>query len=382
MIIDAHMHSFPCLKNGYGPRDRQTHFLYLQKFVSVAPAQDIRRLKDNFVVKDKEKWALWDENDPSPRGAYNVNFRVVNYGRLIWTKDGVDYYLQLYAPSLQQMKASPEFLLAQMNYIGVKKGILQNAWLYGQLNDYFGEMVKKYPDRFIGTVQVNEAFANQEDQIEELCRGVQDLGLKALYYANVRLFEMGFKVPLDDEIFHPFWNKVRELDIPVFWDITAIREHGDTSCTPYERFLIQMRRFKNWRKNFPEINCILVHGVPLRYIRKGDNFVTITDEIWKIWQKPNVFLELLFPMQVSHPIPGGNIWDYPYKEVHTVIKNLYAKLGPEKLVWGSDMPNTERNCTYKQSFQYLDKHCPFLSKEDKKLLFSSNITRIFKLKSE
>lgn len=28
-------------------------------------------------------------------------------------------------------------------------------------------------------------------------------------------------------------------------------------------------------------------------------------------------------------------------------------MGGERLIWGSDMPNVERNCTYRQSLEYL-----------------------------
>ncbi len=105
----------------------------------------------------------------------------------------------------------------------------------------------------------------------------------------------------------------------------------------------------------------------------------IPSELWDIWKQPNVHLELLFPMQVSHPTPGGSVWDYPYIEVHSIIKQLYAKLGPEKLLWGSDMPNMERNCTYKQGRQYLEKYCPFISETDKQLLFYGNVARLLNL---
>jgi predicted TIM-barrel fold metal-dependent hydrolase len=92
-----------------------------------------------------------------------------------------------------------------------------------------------------------------------------------------------------------------------------------------------------------------------------------------------MFLELLFPMQVSHPVPGGSIWDYPYVETHPLIADLLNHLGIEKLVWGTDLPNTERNCTYAQARNYLDRHCPLFSQNDKNLLFSENIRRVFKL---
>jgi predicted TIM-barrel fold metal-dependent hydrolase len=35
------------------------------------------------------------------------------------------------------------------------------------------------------------------------------------------------------------------------------------------------------------------------------------------------------------------------------VETLFRHVGRERLVWGSDMPNVERNCTYRQSLDYL-----------------------------
>ena len=377
MVIDAHMHVFPDLRKGFGGRDTATHLLNMQRFVAVAPAQAVRRVTDNAVESDKDKWSVWDDADPTPSGAFDVDFRVGRFGQLAWTKHGVDYYLHLYAPSLQDMEASPEFLIAQMNYAGVTRGVLQNAWLYGQLNDYFASAVHRYPDRFIGTAQVNEARADEPSEIAELQRAVGELGLRALYFANARYFETGYNDALDDEKFEPFWQVAEDLGIPVFWDLTAIREASAPNASPFERFLTQMQRFARWKERHPSVPSILVHGVPLRYIRRGNEFEPIPEEIWRAWEMPEVYLEVLFPMQVSHPVPGGSAWDYPYREVQPLIKQLFRRLGAERLIWGSDMPNTERNCTYKQSRQYLEVHCDFLAKAERDLVLAGNAARIF-----
>jgi predicted TIM-barrel fold metal-dependent hydrolase len=378
MIIDVHTHIFPYLGESSGFDSIETHLKYLQKFTSVAPASAIRRVADGEKVSDPELARVWNDQDKTFQGAYDVKFRVGRFGRLEWTRDGVDYYVHLYAPNFQEMVSSPEFLLAQMDYIGVQKAVLQNAWLYGQMNDFFSQAVKRYPDRFIGTVQVNESKADQHGEIGELRRAVIELGLKALYFANERFFETGFADNFDDEKFYPFWEEVRRLKIPVFWDLSAIQEPDQKPATPFERYIRQLRRLDNVLKVFPEIPSILVHGVPMRYIRKGDEFEAIPNEIWQIWQRPNVFVEILFPMQVSHPVPGGTIWDYPYQPVQPVIQQLYQKLGAEKLLWGSDMPNVERNCTYRQSLEYLTRYSTSIPAADMDKIIGQNAWNLLK----
>ncbi len=379
MIIDAHTHAFPCLMNPYGERSYKQQILYLQRFVASSPAAAVKRVRDNSVVTDKSEYVLWDENDPTPNGALEVNFHPARFGRLAWKKNGEEYYISLYAPNMQNMESSPEFLLAHMDAAGVSMAVLQNAFLYGDLNDYISEAVAKYPKRFIGTIQINEAKAFEETEIEKLIKYGSNPGFRAIYFANERFFENGFTTAIDDEIFFPFWERARDLGLAVFWDISAIHEPNSRESSPFDRFLKQMRRLESWHKRFPEIPSILVHGIPLRNIRDGDRFLPIPDDLWKIWKRKNMYLEFLFPMQVSHPVPGGSVFDYPYLELHPLIKDLLSNLGPEKLIWGTDLPNTERNCTYRQARLYLETHCNVLSESDKKMVLGENIQRLLNI---
>lgn len=379
MIVDAHVHAFPRLCDQKGSGSAASTLLYLQKFVADSPSQAVRRSRDNEVIADRSQWAVWDPNDTGLGGALDVSFRVGKFGRLEWTKGGEDYHLNLYGPTLQDMTASPEYVLAEMDYAGVGMAVLQNAWLYGELNDYFAEAQSMHPDRFVGTVQVNEPHADEDAQLAELKRGVLDLGLKALYYGTPRFFEVGYRRHIDDARFHVFWDEVRRLGLAVFWDISGSPEPELRDKKPIERFMAQMRRFQSWLDSYPDIQCVLVHGVPLGHLRSANQLLPVPDELWSIWERPNVHLELLFPMQVSHPVPGGSVWRYPYSQLKPLIEELHSVLGPQKLVWGSDLPNIQRNCTYAQGRDYLECHELDLSEADLELLYCGNITRILNL---
>ncbi len=381
MIIDAHVHAFPALSGERRPDSDLTTLLYLQKFVSDSPSQAVRRSSDDSVVADRAEWGVWDPQSTGADGALDVAFRVGKYGRLEWTKNREDYYLNLYGPTLQDTTASPDYIKAELAYAGVEMAVLQNAWLYGCLNDFFAEAQRAYPDTFVGTVQVNEARADEERQIAELTRGVKDLGLKALYFGTPRFFEIGYRRHLDDECYHAFWDEVRALGIPVFWDITGSPEPELRDKSPFERFMVQMHRFERWLDYAPDIQCVLVHGVPLGHLRDGDTLKAVPDELWEIWRRPNVHLELLFPMQVSHPVPGGTVWRYPYAQVKPLAEELFDVLGPEKLVWGSDLPNIQRNCTYRQGRDYLECLDLTLSDDHRDLLFGGNVARLLGLRS-
>ncbi len=363
MIIDNHMHIFPYLGGASGYDSVSTHMRFFQKTMS-GSSFPVHRARDNAIIKGAVRM-LWDEKVLGPRGQMDVNFRVGKFGRLEWTKDGEDYWIQYMPVGLQDMNASPEFALAQMDYVGVDKAVIHNDYMYGRLNDYIGEAVRKHPDRFIGLAMVNEAEADKDIEILELRRAVKELGLRGLYFNMSRLFVNDYRDRLDSEKFFPFWEEVRALGIPVYWGVIS------PDGTP-EGYLEQMRCFDNWTRRFPEIPCVLIQSFPIGMFRGADLVVRWPDELIEIGRKPNIHLD------ITYPIAEGRLFDYPYPQTQGVVRQAYEKLGPEKLLWGSDMPNVERYCTYRQCLDYLRCYCDFVEPVDMDLILGGNAARLFK----
>jgi predicted TIM-barrel fold metal-dependent hydrolase len=361
VIVDTHVHIFPFLGGANGFSSVAEHMLHLQKDMCYT-SQPIRRRRDNAVAEGE---ALWDGVNPGPAGLHDVGFHVGRFGRLEWTRAGVDYYLQFQSPALQGMEAPPEFILAQMDYVGVDVAVLQNAHLYGKLSEFFADAVRHYPNRFVGLAEVDEPNAHTDREIGRLRHAVEQLGLKGLYYVVEGLFTNDFRDHLDDPKFDPYWEEVRRLGIVACWDIEPF------PMPTREDYLDQLRRFGRWHERFPEIPAILVHGLGGKLLVDGR--YQLTAEVRAICEQPNTWLELLFAIGM-----GGRT-EYPFVPARRLVHQLYDAFGPEKLVWGSDLPNVERFCTYKQSLDYLRNHCTFILPADLDLILGGNAARIYRL---
>ena len=46
-------------------------------------------------------------------------------------------------------------------------------------------------------------------------------------------------------------------------------------------------------------------------------------------------------------------------------------------MWGSDMPNVERFCTYRQSLDYVRQYCPFLTAREKDLILGDTCAAFY-----
>jgi len=354
IIIDNHAHIFPYLGDNseYPLEGLQT--MYAQKAIS-NHHEPSRRLSDYSIVNYNTPW---NQNKPGPEGRYQVNFRAGKFGKYEWTKDGIDYCKQYMPVGLQEMIASPEFIIAQMNYIGVKKAVLQHSHIYGKLHNYYYQAIKKYPERFIGLIQIDEAHAYTEEQLTELSYCVNKLGLKGLYFEPGGLFINNYKYKFYDDIYDPLWKEVDSLSIPLYV--------GIDSKDYYE----QMNGWFKILEKYPSLTIVVTLGLPLQLGFKEDK-PFIPEIIKRLVTEYKVYLEIAYPISI------GRNYEYPYMEAQQLIRHLYNTLGANRLIWGSDIPNVERYCTYAQSLNYLKEHCNFLPKSDKELILGKNVIKIF-----
>ena len=331
-VVDSHVHIFPFLDEACGFASQAEHRQFLQLYMATH-GEPVRRLRDHVQV---DRQTLHDGRLQDPSSLRPVNFRVGRFGRFEWAAEATDLYLQFFPPSLQEMRSPPEFMLQQMARAGVERAVLQNARPYGRLNDYFAQAVRAYPDAFVGLADVDEARAHQPAECDRLRHAIRELGLRGVYYANRALIMDGYAHQLDDPIFDPYWEEVRGLGIPVFWEVVGVPDPNNP-----EHLLREIDRLNRWAARWPDIPGLWTHGFAPELLAR----------------LPAPLLDLLgreqFSVEILWPIHWARTHEYPFSELRPAFETLYRHLGGERLVWGSDMPNVERNCTYRQSLEYL-----------------------------
>src|SRR4030095_3671619 len=119
-------------------------------------------------------------------------------------------------PTMRDMSQPVEAMIAQMDYVGVNKAVLQNAHVYGDLNEYLAGCVKKYPGRLIGLATVHEWEADKDSEIQWLRHSINDFGLGGLYFHTELFFVNDWRDNILSPQFDPFWQEVRRLGIPIF----------------------------------------------------------------------------------------------------------------------------------------------------------------------
>jgi len=89
----------------------------------------------------------------------------------------------------------------------------------------------------------------------------------------------------------------------------------------------------------------------------------------KLLQRSNMLAEILFPAKWAV---------YPYPEGQKQLKQVRDTVGAEKLIWGSDSPHgMSAWCTYRQSIEFIQLHCDFLTQDEKDLILGLNTANLF-----
>jgi predicted TIM-barrel fold metal-dependent hydrolase len=359
-VVDCHGHVFPPLAGPCGFPTAEAHLVHQQRAMHVHGNQPYRRLRDHAVVDERP---LWRADDPSEAGrATDVAFRVGRFGRFEWERDGEGYYVQFLPPHLDDLAAPPERMVVEMDYAGVATAILQNDHIYGHLAPYFADAARRWPGRFIGLAQVDEPYAFREEELAALEDQVRRLGMRGLYFTMTAFFRNGYRTLPDDPGFDPLWRAVRRLDLPVFWVHAATSPAGDYGD--------EMRRLRRIVDRHPGTRHVLVHGVPTaRYADAADR-IAWPAEVAEVLEGYPVWSEVLYP------IAWGGRMPYPYARAQHHFHQTFDRFGPGKLLWGSDMPNVGRYCTYRQALTYLWDHAPFLGPEDRRRIFRDNALEV------
>jgi predicted TIM-barrel fold metal-dependent hydrolase len=313
MIIDCHTHVFQHWAGACGHESQEIHWKYIQKNVT-RPSAKVRRVRDGAPADAQGLFRPGDNGWTGLRD--DVRFRIGRYGRIEFTLDGEDYYIQYMPVGMATLEAPPELQLAQMSYVGVDHCVLQAGMSYGVMNDYNAFCQRQYPDKFTGLFHVDEPMADTSRWIAEVERAVRILGMRGLYYQLDGFARYGFRWAFDDRRYDGFWETIAAHHIPIFFECSNIPNYDEAS------YVANMQRLDGLLTRFPSVRWLLVMGPPVQFFAKNGRWI-FPEEVARTYGRENLQIEVMFP------ITWGGVWDYPYPEAQALIRDLRDRFGAE-----------------------------------------------------
>ncbi|HTM76266.1 MAG TPA: amidohydrolase family protein [Devosia sp.] len=360
MIIDCHAHVFQNWVGNSGHTSSALHKKYLQRMLVGTAAKTFRR--SDGAPADTE--ALIRSGETTWEHLNDVALRVGRFGQIEFTVEGEDYYAQYMPVGMQNIESPPEFMIAQMDYAGIDHAVLQAGGAYGAMTRYNHFAQQQNPERFTGLIHLDEALAGSPESLAEI-KAFAAAGMKGVYFNANAFARHSFDGPLDHPSMLPFFSKLNELGLVLCIECSG---QGGTEA----EYVGNLRALARLLEQFPAIGVQVAMGPPVSFFAKDGQW-NFPSDVLALFRRDNFYLEIMYP------ITWGGLWDYPYVESRPLIENLRNQVGAERLLWGSDMPNVERYCTYPQSLEYLRRYCTFLTATELDQILGLNAARLYNI---
>jgi predicted TIM-barrel fold metal-dependent hydrolase len=238
---------------------------------------------------------------------------------------------------------TPEMLLELMKANGVERTVIIQVIHYKWGNSYLADVLKQYPNTFKGVARVNPEDPAAPDHLSELMRKPGFHGVRISPGADER------SNWITGPLMPPLWKRCEELKVPM------------TVLCPATR----LPDIEKLIDKFPALTVVIDHmaDCPLDQPAQLAHLLALE-------KHPNVFIKISHTWSLSKE-------DFPYKDSQILVKHLYDKFGPKRLMWGTDWPICLAKCSYAQTLSMVRDQMSFLTEDDKHWILNKTVQRVW-----
>ncbi len=252
-----------------------------------------------------------------------------------------------------------EALIELMNRNGVARAILLQNPTLGLINDYIAECLQRFPERFLGTIQLDPRFPEFEKAFAPAHFARQCILKVELSY------DWGWSGLYPDlSVEEPQLMRLWEAVEARGWSVIVDPGPADNPGYQIERFERLVTRFSATRWVFEHL------GYPTPETMANPVTRARRQSLLELARHPNVWLGLSavpILMQEGFPCPA----------TARLLHDAVELVGADKLLWGSDLPTTLTRHTYGQLLDVVRAGAGFLTETQKRLILHDNALRVW-----
>ena len=221
----------------------------------------------------------------------------------IWSAD-VDRYPPgpIHGASVPTVDGSAEMLFGTLAQHGVDAAIVVQPRAYGDDHRYLLDSLARYPDRVVAVA----ALDPRDVRAPAILSALVSEGIKGL-----RLDPLGWgTAPLIDGTVLPLWDQAARCGI-----VIELMIRPD-----------QLSALGSLAARTTDVRVVVEHAA-----RYGAEPGEPLDSLLELEARPNVTIKLSALSSISTEPP-------PHRDLWTMLGRLVGVFGPERLMWGSDMP--------------------------------------------
>ena len=295
---------------------------------------------------------------PEVRGATGAGpSRGLGYGRIAVGNEET----QLLPPYNETTVFTPEMLIANMDWAGVDKAVLLQGPFYGECNSYVLEALNRYPDRLVGAAYFDPWGMNNRQEFEILTASSSFRVVKLECSEATGLCGLHPNARLDMPNIAWLWDALERRGLVLTLDLGAI---GSRSY--------QTDAVRAIAQGHPDLRIVIAH------LGQPNPLAEAEVERWGLWLEQ---IDL-----------GGlsNVWfdtaalpaylpdeDFPYPTAEQYLHLAAERIGPSKILWGTDLPGLLRHLNYPQLVKLAKLHTQSLSHDEQAMILGKNAMRVY-----
>ena len=283
--------------------------------------------------------------------------RDMGYGRI--TVGG--WPTQLLPPYNNKTVFTPEMLISNMEWAGVAKAVLLQGPFYGECNSYVLEALNRYPDRLIGAAYFDPWSPNNRQEFENLTVSSQFRVVKLECSEATGLCGLHPNARLDMPDIAWLWNALEQCGLVLTLDLGAI---GSRSY--------QTGAVRAIAQEHPDLRIVIAH------LGQPNPSAEADVERWSLWQEqidlgrlPNVWFDTA---ALPAYLPDE---DFPYPTAERYLHLAIERIGPSKILWGTDLPGLLRHLNYPQLVKLAKLHTQSLSPDEQAMILGENAMSVY-----
>jgi len=239
--------------------------------------------------------------------------------------------------------ATPEALLDLMKQNGIARTVIIQVIHYRYDNSYLAAVLRQYPQYFLGVCRVDPLDPAAPDH---LTHWSEQQGFR-----GVRLSPAADAAGdwIHGPLMEPLWKRCESLKVPM------------TLLAPISRIPDCQKLIDK----FPDLTVVIDHmaDCPVDHPEELEKLIALV-------RYPKVFVKISHTWSLSKQ-------SYPWTDSQVLVKRLYDKFGPQRLMWATDWPIAKDIATYPQRLTVVRDEMKFLNAEDKSWVLSKTIERVW-----
>jgi len=254
-----------------------------------------------------------------------------------------------------------ETLLAHMDWAGVGKAVLLQGPFYGEDNSYVRKAVRELPGRFIGAAYLDPWEKPARRKFASLVKRPEFRAVKIECSEPTGLLGLHPGARLAAVGLDWLWGGMEQYGLVLVLDLGAV---GSRSY--------QTADVREIAERHPRLRIVIPHlGQPGLALETDPALRTAWIEQIDLGRLPNVWFDCAaLPAKFAGE-------EYPYPSVDRYLREAFERIGPEKVMWGTDVPGLLVHATYPQLVRLGQLHTQSLTADQQALFMGRTARAVF-----